>query len=112
MRVLIGLITVLLACGGESADPLDRLGRTCMTSVECDPVDNDTVCCTSNVKCGPNKDECVKNCSLFTSGGVPRGAGADCQDSMECKQGLFCCLVPGENCDFDLDQSCSCQPLP
>jgi hypothetical protein len=115
MKSLVGpglAVFLALACGGSESDPLDRLGRTCAVSEDCEPVDNDAVCCTSNVKCGPNMDQCVKNCSEFTSGGVPRGEGMDCQDSMECRTGLFCCLVPGENCDFDADQACSCQPLP
>lgn len=39
--------------------------------------------------------------------------GALCQDNNECGAGLFCCLVPDAagNCDFTLDQSCTCRSV-
>lgn len=100
---------VLYACkGGEP------LGGACTSNADCDPNASPlgVFCCLDSSDCGGDLNTCVEDCSQYSSGGVVRlGEGETCQDNSECGDGLFCCLVPDPsgNCDFGLDQSCTCR---
>ena len=92
----------------------DDLGDPCLSNAECDPTASDlgVYCCLDGEKCGPNFEECVEDCSTFSSGGeVGTVEGALCVDNSECGESLFCCLVPDPsgNCDFGNDESCTCR---
>ncbi len=93
------------------------LGESCTSDAGCDPNASGlgAFCCLDPVACGPNTGVCVEDCSTFSSGGlVTEIEGEVCQDNTECAPGLFCCLVPDAagNCDFELDQSCTCRGDP
>lgn len=93
---------------------LGDLGADCQSNAECDPNASSlgAFCCLDEAQCGPNLNQCVEDCSTFSSGGITQEfEGAECQDNTECAQGLFCCLVPDAvgNCDFNQDQSCTCR---
>ncbi|MBT8451684.1 MAG: hypothetical protein KJO40_06940 [Deltaproteobacteria bacterium] len=91
------------------------LGAACETDNDCDPNASSlgVYCCTEDAAtCGDNLGECVEDCSTFSSGGeVGMFEGALCENNNECGQGFFCCLVPDAagNCNFGLDQSCTCR---
>lgn len=91
------------------------LGATCETDDDCDPNASSlgVYCCTEDAAtCGDNLGECVEDCSTFSSGGeVGMSEDAPCENNNECGAGLFCCLVPDAagNCNFALDQSCTCR---
>ena len=92
----------------------DDLGDPCLSNAECNPTASDlgVYCCLDSEKCGPNFEECVEDCSTFSSGGeVGTFEGALCVDNSECGESLFCCLVPDPsgNCDFGNDESCTCR---
>lgn len=96
---------------------LGGLGDSCQSNAGCDPEASPlgVYCCLESEKCGPNLNQCVEDCSEYSSGGsVGEMQGAGCQDNSECGSGLFCCLVPDAagNCDFALDQSCTCRSAP
>ena len=99
--------------GGSSG--LGGLGDICESTGDCDPNASSlgVFCCMEGAAtCGNNVGQCVEDCSQFSSGGeVGMVEGALCQDNNECGAGLFCCLVPDAagNCDFGLDQSCTCR---
>jgi len=103
--------------GGMGDGGIGDLGDTCGSTPNCDPNASDlgVFCCLDEALCGPNLGECVEECSTYSSGGVV-GMVEDalCQDNSECGPGLFCCLAPGTggNCDFELDQSCTCRAGP
>jgi hypothetical protein len=91
------------------------LGAACETDDDCDPDASalGVYCCTEDVAtCGDNLGECVEDCADFSSGGeIGMSEGALCENNNECGAGLFCCLVPDAdgNCNFALDQSCTCR---
>jgi len=90
------------------------LGATCTSNNGCDPQASNlgAFCCLDAANCAADLNQCVEDCSTFSSGGqVGEFEGADCENNSECGAGLFCCLVPDAagNCDFDLDQSCTCR---
>ena len=102
--------------GGTGGDGgLGDLGATCETDDDCDPNASDlgVYCCTQDVDtCGDNLGQCVEDCSDYSSGGVIGMFEGDlCENNNECGAGLFCCLVPDAagNCNFALDQSCTCR---
>jgi len=93
------------------------LGDDCQSDATCDPNASPlgVFCCLDAEKCGANVDQCVEDCSTYSSGGdVGMMEGTLCEDNSECGTGLFCCLVPNAagNCDFGQDQSCTCRNLP
>jgi hypothetical protein len=96
--------------------PTRGLGQACQADVECDPgATGGAFCCEDEDQCGSNVDQCVANCSSFSSDGmIQENEGDVCADNSECAEGLFCCLVPDAagNCDFNQDQSCTCQAVP
>lgn len=98
------------ACLGET---LGDLGAACEANSQCDPNASSlgAYCCLDFDNCGPNLNQCVEDCSTYSSGMVQDFEGAECKDSSECGASLFCCLVPDSsgNCDFAQDQSCTCR---
>lgn len=102
------------ACLGPE---LGDLGDPCQANAECDPTASSlgAFCCLDEAACGSNLNQCVEDCSMYSSGGIPQEIeGAICQDNTECGEFLFCCLVPNAagNCDFGQDQSCTCRGMP
>jgi hypothetical protein len=104
--------TCMVETGG-----MGDLGDSCQSTADCDPNASSlgAYCCTENAAtCGDNLGECVEDCSTFSSGGqVGVSEGELCENNNECGPGLFCCLVPDAagNCNFALDQSCTCRNL-
>ena len=70
-------------------------------------------CCQDAEACGHNLDQCVENCSTFSSGMVG-DVGSPCEDNTECGSGTYCCLADNEpeGCDFSQNLSCTCLVLP
>ena len=92
----------------------DGFGEPCLSNAECNPDASElgAYCCLDSDKCGGNFEQCVEDCSTFSSGGlVGTAEGALCVDNSECAESLFCCLVPDAagNCDFEQDESCTCR---
>lgn len=96
------------------ASMLGDLGDSCVSNNQCDPNASSlgAFCCLDAAQCGPNLNQCVEDCSEFSSEGIVQEfEGAECQNNTECAASLFCCLVPDAagNCDFGQDQSCTCR---
>lgn len=89
------------------------LGGACSADTDCDPNESSlgVYCCQDQVACGSNFGQCVENCAQFATGGQG-GINDDCENNTMCLPSTFCCLVPGPNCNFDNDESCTCRPQP
>jgi hypothetical protein len=105
-----GMVDIYACKGGD-------LGASCQSNDDCDPNASSlgAFCCLDAAQCGANLNQCVEDCSTYSSGGlVQEVEDAVCQDNTECGEFLFCCLVPdaARNCDFKQDQSCTCRGEP